>query len=99
MGIPTSWDTIAMPHGNLRFNIQVGDEYYPLQVWIDVPKITTNGVRAQERVTKSVGTPRALPFEVTTVQGMKDLHNALPTWARVAFKEAIINAINEDASA
>jgi len=36
MSIATSWDRIRMPHGNLRFNVNVGTvkipDYYPLQI-------------------------------------------------------------------
>jgi len=40
-----------------------------------------------------------VPFEVETVQGMKDLYQALPSFAKATFKEAVLAAIAEDASA
>ena len=103
MSVATSWDSIRMPVGQLRFNVNVGmidtPDYYPLQITLGVPKVTTNGVVANEVITKNVGTNRPTPFEVTTLQGKKDLYNALPDFAKGAFKEVILAAIDEDASA
>jgi len=102
--INTSWNTIQdNVHGNLKFNVNVGTEeepdYYPLQVKIDVPVRTADGKgRYQVTITKNVGTNQEEPFDFSTIQGLKDIYTALPTFAKGAFKEAIIEALNENVS-
>ena len=102
--INTSWNTISdNMHGNLKFNVNVGTaespDYYPLQVKLDVQRITADG-HGKDQITtiKNVGTNQATPFDFSTVQGLKDIYTALPAFIRPAFKEAILAAIDEDAS-
>ena len=103
MAINTSWDRIIEPHGNIKFNVNVGTkeapDYYPMRISLDVTPQTANKVIGRQiRITKNVGANQATPFDFSTVQGLKDIHMALPAWARPAFKEAVIATINEDTS-
>lgn len=103
MAINTSWNKVGEPHGNLRFNVNVGDatspDYYPLVINIDMPMETAGGKgKGQVRIVKNVGTNQPTPFDFSTIQGLKNMHTALPSWARGAFKEAVLEAINEDTS-
>ena len=104
MAINTSWDRIIEPHGNIKFNVNVAaegdpDDYYPMQITLDITPQTANGVKGQQqRITKNVGTNQATAFDFSTVQGLKDIHTALPSWARAAFKEGVVAVINEDPS-
>lgn len=102
-GIDTSWNTIAEPHGNLKFNVDVGTreapDYYPLQVKLDVPIKTADGNgKRQVTILKNVGTNRPTPFVFSTMEGLKEVYQALPVFAQGAFKEAVLAGINEDTS-
>ncbi len=100
--VDTSWNTIQRPHGNLRFNVNVAaydetPDFYPLQVSIDMPVVTADGKgKTQVRITKNVGTNQVTAFDFSTEQGLRDIHAALPAWARGAFKEAVLAGINMD---
>ena len=101
MSINTSWNTVKKPHGNLNFNVNVGTtanpDFYPLVINVDLPRYTADGDGPDQiQIVKNVGTSRSTPFDFSTVQGLKDVHTALPAWARGAFKEAVVAAINED---
>ena len=103
MTIITSWNTIKKPHGNLSFNVNVGTEedpdYYPLQVKLDLPVVTADGKgKKQVEIIKNVGTNQPTPFVFSTEQGLRDVHAALPSWAQLAFKEAVLEAVNTDLS-
>ena len=102
MAINTSWDRIIEPHGNIKFNVNVAaegdpDDYYPMQITLDITPQTANGVKGQQqRITKNVGTNQATAFDFSTIAGLKEIYQALPDFAKGAFKEAVTQAINED---
>lgn len=101
MAISTSWNKVGTPHGNMEFNMNAGTEevpdFYPLVINIDMPIETADGKgKTQIRIVKNVGTNQVTPFDFSTIQGLKDVYTALPSWARGMFKEAVIAAINED---
>ena len=94
---------IHEPHGNIRFNVNVGTtekpDYYPIQVMMDFTPQTADGVSGKPvRITKNMGTNQATPFDFSTVEGIKALSSALPAFAQEAFKEGVLEVINEDTS-
>ncbi len=99
--ISISWNAVGVPHGNLKFNVNVGTEaepdYYPLQVKLDMPRMTSDG-HGKSQVTNiaNVGTNRPTPFDFSTIEGLREVHEALPAWAKGMFKATVVMAIDED---
>ncbi len=91
------------PHGNITFNVDVGTDgtpdYYPIQINLDMPTITTSGRETgQATVYFNVGTNQATPFEFDTLADHQEVYTALPPWAQAAYRSLVIEAKDEDPS-
>ncbi len=104
---PTNWATIENLHGSVKFGIVIttGDEeeeeheYVPVRIKLDATVVTDDGLgRRQVSTTLDLGTPQATPFDLSTQQGRRDLHAAVPAVLRSALAELVQDAIDEDVS-
>ncbi len=104
MPINTSWNKVTGLGGSILFNVNIADgvtpDYYPMQIQLNVSVATDDGEGGKrEIITKNLGTNQPAPFILSTIEGLKALHTALPSFIQAAFKDAIVESINEDASA
>ncbi len=102
----TNWATIENLHGSIKFGVVITtgegeeeEEFVPVQIKLDATVVTDDGLgRRQVSTTLNLGTPRATPFDLSTQQGRRDLHTAVPAVLRSALVDLVQDAIDEDPS-
>ena len=103
MPISVSRNQVGKPHGTMQYNVNVSTdenpEYYPLQIKTDMPVFTSDGRKnGQETRYNNVGTSQSEPFDFSTIEGLRVVRAALPTWMKAAFTALVIDALDEDPS-
>ena len=100
----TNWATIKGLHGSIKFGMSIGTdeepEFVPVRIRLDATVVTDDNLgRRQVSTTLDLGTNQATSFDLSTQQGRRDLHAAVPAVLRSSLAELVQDAIDEDVSA
>lgn len=95
---PTNWVDLTEIHSNNVINKKIGDEYYPIQFYLDGKAISPDGGKRSVRSVLNLGTPQAEPFDLKTLAGQKLWYQALPAMLKPVAKDLREQATAEDIS-
>lgn len=96
--VNTDWVDLDGIHSNNNINVKVGDEYYPIQFYLDGTATSSDGGQRAVRSVLNLGTPQAEPFNLKTLAGQKEWYQALPAVLQPVAKDLRMQATNEDVS-